>query len=76
MLKLPLPYSTGNWRIPRPERLAGCRACCEEYIAIDNVFNIVDSSGCCGESYRTVSGWKHSSTKVLLSGVTFLKRRC
>ena len=35
----------------------------------------VDSSEYDGVSYRTVSGWKHSSTKAILSGVLILKSR-
>ena len=40
-----------------------------------DVFMTVDSSEYDGVSYRTVSGWKHSSTKVILAGVILLKRR-
>ena len=38
-------------------------------------FMAVDSSEYDGVSYRTVSGWKHSSTKVILTGVVSLKSR-
>lgn len=39
-----------------------------------DIFITVDISGYDGVSYRTVSGWKHSSTKVTFAGVLFLKR--
>ena len=40
-----------------------------------DIFITVDISGYDGVSYRTVSGWKHSSTKVILTGIIFLKSR-
>ena len=40
-----------------------------------DVFMTVDSSEYDGVSYRTVSGWKHSSTKIILAGVVSLKSR-
>ena len=50
---------------------ARCRACCEAFIGhvansvcVDNL--ILNGVGC-----RTVSGWKHSSTKVILAGVIY-----
>ena len=39
------------------------------------IFMIVDSSEYDGVSYRTVSGWKHSSTKIILAGTIFLNSR-
>ena len=51
------------------------RAYCEEYRKFVDVFSVVDSLEYDGVSYRTVSGWKHSSTKVILAGVILLKRR-
>ena len=36
---------------------------------------IVDSLEYDGVSCRTVSGWKHSSTKAILTGVVSLKSR-
>ena len=40
-----------------------------------DIFITVDLSGYDGVSYRTVSGWKHSSTKIILTGVISLKSR-
>ena len=40
-----------------------------------DVFMTVDSSEYDGVSCRTVSGWKHSSTKAILAGVISLKSR-
>ena len=40
-----------------------------------DVFMTVDSSEYDGVSYRTVSGWKHSSTKIILAGIVSLKKR-
>ena len=47
-----------------PNAFAGCRAYCEAFtgcmansVCVDNL--ILDGVGC-----RTVSGWKHSSTKA------------
>ena len=40
-----------------------------------DAFMTVDSSEYDGVSYRTVSGWKHSSTKIILAGIIFLKSR-
>lgn len=38
-------------------------------------FNIVEVSNRNGTGYRTVSGWKHSSTKISLVGIRVLKKR-
>lgn len=38
-------------------------------------YSIVDILICNGVSCRTVSGWKHSSTKASLAGVMTLKER-
>ena len=54
---------------------ARCRACYEEYRKIAYVYRIVDNLKYNGVRYRTVSGWKHSSTKVTLVGVINLKSR-
>ena len=54
---------------------ARCRACCEGYRRIAYVYRIVDSLEYNGVRYRTVSGWKHSSTKVSLAGVIILRSR-
>lgn len=54
---------------------ARCRACCEGYSKIAYVYRIVDSLKYDGVRYRTVSGWKHSSTKVILAGVIVLRSR-
>ncbi len=54
---------------------ARCRACCEGYSKIAYVYRIVDSLKYNGARYRTVSGWKHSSTKVILAGVVLLRSR-
>ena len=51
------------------------RAYCEGYCKFADVFMAVDSLEYDGVSYRTVSGWKHSSTKVILAGVIFLRGR-
>ena len=54
---------------------AGCRACCEGYRGIAYVGRAVDNLEYDGVRYRTVSGWKHSSTKVSLAGVILLRSR-
>ena len=54
---------------------ARCRACCEGYIGIAYVCMAVDSLKYDGVRCRTVSGWKHSSTKVILAGVILLRSR-
>ena len=51
------------------------RAYCEEYREFADIVIIVDSSKYDGVSYRTVSGWKHSSTKIILAGIISLKSR-
>ena len=51
------------------------RAYCEGYRKFADVFMAVDSLEYGGVSYRTVSGWKHSSTKIILAGVVSLKSR-
>ena len=58
-----------------PNAYAGCRACCEGYRKIAYVCMAVDSLKYDGASCRTVSGWKHSSTKTILAGVISLKSR-
>ena len=67
-----------------PRRLSGsldsnayarCRACCEGYSRFAYACRIVDSLKYDGARYRTVSGWKHSSTKVTLAGVVDLRSR-
>ena len=55
--------------------LARGRAYCEGYVGIADEVNAVDSLEYGGVSYRTVSGWEHSSTKIILAGIVFLKRR-
>ena len=54
---------------------ARCRACREGYSEIAYVYRAVDSLEYNGVRYRTVSGWKHSSTKVTLAGVILLRSR-
>lgn len=54
---------------------ARCRACREGYSEIAYVYRVVDSLEYNGVRYRTVSGWKHSSTKVILAGVILLRSR-
>ena len=54
---------------------ARCRACCEGYSEIAYVYRAVDNLEYNGVRYRTVSGWKHSSTKVTLAGVIILRSR-
>ena len=44
-------------------------------MVIDKGHNIVDSLEYSGVNCRTVSGWKHSSTKAIFTGIVFLKRR-
>ena len=61
--------------IPRLEVNARCRACCE---GLKNNFDkciIVEVYNYDGVICRTVSGWKHSSTKTILAGVISLKSR-
>ena len=48
--------------------LARCRAYCEEYSEIAYIYRVVDSLKYSGVRCRTVSGWKHSSTKATLAG--------
>ncbi len=55
--------------------LARGRAYCEGYMGIAYEFTAVDSLEYDGASCRTVSGWKHSSTKTILAGVISLKSR-
>ena len=60
--------------IPRLEVNARCRACCE---GLKNNFDkcvIVEVYNYDGVICRTVSGWKHSSTKAIFAGVIFVKR--
>ena len=54
---------------------ARCRACREGYSEIAYVYRAVDGLEYNGVRYRTVSGWKHSSTKVILAGVIILRSR-
>ena len=51
------------------------RAYCEEYSKFAEEIMAVDSLKYNGVSYRTVSGWKHSSTKIILAGVVSLESR-
>ena len=51
------------------------RAYCEGYRKFADGYIVVDSLEYGGVSCRTVSGWKHSSTKAILAGVISLKSR-
>lgn len=55
--------------------LARCRACREACMVIDKGYSIVDSLEYSGVNCRTVSGWKHSSTKATFAGIVSLKSR-
>lgn len=55
--------------------LARGRAYCEGYVEFAYEVNAVDSLEYDGVSCRTVSGWRHSSTKTILAGVISLKSR-
>ena len=55
--------------IPRLEVNAGCRACCEGLKNNFDKYVIVEVYTYGGVICRTVSGWKHSSTKIDLAGV-------
>ena len=65
----------GDVALSRLEAFARCRAYCEGYSRIAYVKWVVDNLDNDGARYRTVSGWKHSSTKVTLAGVIHLKSR-
>lgn len=54
---------------------ARCRACYEACVGLVDGYIIVDILNYNGVSCRTVSGWKHSSTKTSLTGVITLKKR-
>lgn len=58
-----------------PNAYAGCRAYCEACVNLADGYVIVDILNYNGVSCRTVSGWKHSSTKASLTGVITLKER-
>ena len=55
--------------------LARCRAYCEACAVVNEVIIIDDGLICNGVRYRTMSGWKHSSIKVILAGVVILIKR-
>lgn len=44
-------------------------------MVIDKGYSIVDSLEYSGVNCRTVSGWKHSSTKATFAGIVSLKSR-
>lgn len=54
---------------------ARCRAYCEAGLNTVDGGVAVDVLKYNGASCRTVSGWKHSSTKALLAGIVALKLR-
>lgn len=54
---------------------ARCRACREACMGLIEGYSIVDILNYNGVSCRTVSGWKHSSTKASLAGIVTLKER-
>ena len=60
--------------IPRLEVNARCRACCEGLKNNFDKYVIVEVYTYGGVICRTVSGWKHSSTKAIFAGVIFVKR--
>ena len=59
--------------IPRLEVNARCRACCEGLKNNFDKYVIVEVYTYGGVICRTVSGWKHSSTKAIFAGVIFVK---
>jgi len=60
--------------IPRLEVNARCRACCEGLKNNFDKYVIVEVYTYGGVICRTVSGWKHSSTKAIFAGIIFVKR--
>ena len=54
-----------------PNAFAGCRAYCEACANLMANLSCVDNLILNGVGCRTVSGWKHSSTKVILAGVIY-----